>query len=53
MIYAKANMTAGNMNYEYWTIGLQSAALAQFLNTLQLSARPSLISAMEVIPPSF
>lgn len=42
------------MNYESWTIGLRSAVLAQPVgHTLQLSARPSLISALEVIPLSF
>lgn len=43
-----------NMNYESWTIGLRSAVLAQSVgHTLQLSAQPSLISALEVIPLSF
>lgn len=42
------------MNYESWTTGLHSAALPQSVgHTLQLSTQPSLISALEVIPPSF
>lgn len=41
------------MNYESSNIGLYSAALAQRVgHTLQPSARPSLISALEVISSS-
>lgn len=41
------------MNYESWTTGLHSAAVPQSVgHTLQLSAQPSLISALEVIRPS-